>query len=58
MRKLTDPFRKLRGKSRLIISICLFGLVASVAAVIGAMVVHAFIGAQPAFELMRIDEPT
>lgn len=29
-----------------------------VASVIGAMVVHAFIGAQPAFELMRIDEPT
>lgn len=29
-----------------------------VAAVIGAMVVHAFIGPQPAFEMMPIDEPT
>jgi CIC family chloride channel protein len=29
-----------------------------VAAVIGAFVVHAFIGAQPAFEMPRIDEPT
>ena len=28
------------------------------AAVIGAFVVHAFIGAQPAFELSRINEPT
>jgi CIC family chloride channel protein len=28
------------------------------AAVIGAFVVHAIIGAQPAFELLRIDEPT
>ncbi|MEI8234699.1 MAG: chloride channel protein [Verrucomicrobiota bacterium] len=28
------------------------------AAVIGAFVVHAFIGPQPAFELSRIDEPT
>ncbi len=29
-----------------------------VAAVIGAFVVHAFLGAQPAFSLPRIDEPT
>ena len=28
------------------------------AAVIGAFVVHAFIGAQPAFELLKIEEPT
>ena len=33
MRKLADQFRKLRGKSRFIISICLFGLVASLASV-------------------------
>jgi hypothetical protein len=42
MRKLTDQFRKLHGKSRLIISICLFGLVASLASV--AFVLEEIIG--------------